>query len=172
MQLRQKIEVVVLLALIFLTFASYHQGTGSVLWLQWLTIVTMAAFVFVFDMAFLDESGFIFDPDADNWRRKTVSGGILRRCCGAGRTEQRHKACGVLTDFDLAFNRKQLGAKCFHENTLTVPNENVEPTTANYYFDYRFPLSILFRSILRLVVKESRSTSRTCISISHNNLAR
>lgn len=72
MILRQKIEVVILLALILLTFASYHEGTGSVLWLQYLTLVTMVAFAFVFDVAFLDESNFLFDPDADNWRRKTV----------------------------------------------------------------------------------------------------
>ena len=27
----------------------------------------------MFDVAFTNESSFMFDPDADNWRRKTVS---------------------------------------------------------------------------------------------------
>ena len=77
MVLRQKLQVMILLLLILFTFASYHAGTGGTGWLQWLAVVTILAFVFVFDLAFTNESQFIFDPDAENWRRKTVSS------CGA-----------------------------------------------------------------------------------------
>jgi len=28
-------------------------------------------FSFIFDVSFSDSSSFLFDPDADNWRRKT-----------------------------------------------------------------------------------------------------
>jgi hypothetical protein len=73
MILRQKIEITLLLALAFLAFATYHEGTGSVMWLQFLTMLTIFAFVFIFDWAFTNESNFMFDPDADNWRRKVVS---------------------------------------------------------------------------------------------------
>ena len=40
---------------------------------MFLAVAAMAAFVLIFDLAF-DPSlnKFIFDPDADNWRRKTV----------------------------------------------------------------------------------------------------
>ena len=73
MNLRQRAQVIILLFLILVTFASYHKGTGSTTWLQWLTVVTLAAFTLVFDLAFTNDSQFIFDPDAENWRRKTVS---------------------------------------------------------------------------------------------------
>lgn len=85
MNLRQKIQVLILLALILFTFASYHEGTGSTMWLQWLSIVFLSVFMFIFDVAFTNNSQFIFDPDAENWRRKTVSGlffaiGCCKRC--------------------------------------------------------------------------------------------
>jgi hypothetical protein len=72
MNLRQKLQFIVLIFLIFLTFASYHHGTGSTAWLQYLTVVAISAFVIFFDLAFTNDSMFIFDPDAENWRRKTV----------------------------------------------------------------------------------------------------
>ena len=72
MNVRQKLQVLILLALIFLAFASFHAGTGGTAWLQWLSVVVIMAFVFVFDLAFTNDSQFIFDPDAENWRRKTV----------------------------------------------------------------------------------------------------
>jgi hypothetical protein len=61
-----------MILLILFTFASYHEGSGSTTWLQWLTAVSILAFVFIFDVSFTDESSFLFDPDADNWRRKVV----------------------------------------------------------------------------------------------------
>jgi hypothetical protein len=70
--IRQKVQICLLLALILFTFASYHEGTGNTTWLMWLTAVVFAVFTLVFDCVFTNESGFIFDPDADNWRRKTV----------------------------------------------------------------------------------------------------
>ena len=72
MNIRQKIETCTLILLILFTFASYHSGTGSTLWLQWLTAVTLLAFMFIFDLLFSNDSQFVFDPDAENWRRKTV----------------------------------------------------------------------------------------------------
>jgi len=70
MNLRQRIEVALLLFLVLLTFASYHEG--STLWLQWLTVAVFVVFTMFFDCAFTNDSSFIFDPDAENWRRKTV----------------------------------------------------------------------------------------------------
>jgi hypothetical protein len=70
MILRQKIQVLVLFLLILLAFASYSQGT--VAWLQWTTAIAIFFFMFVFDLTFTNDSNFIFDPDAENWRRKTV----------------------------------------------------------------------------------------------------
>ena len=72
MNLRQKIQIMVLLLLTLATFASYHPGTGGVLWLQYLAVLSIMAFVFIFDLAFTNDHSFIFDPDADNWRRKVV----------------------------------------------------------------------------------------------------
>ena len=73
MILRQRLEVIILISLSFLAFASYHEGTGGVAWLQWLAMLSIMAFVLIFDMSFTNESNFLFDPDADNWRRKVVS---------------------------------------------------------------------------------------------------
>jgi len=74
MELRQKVELIALIVLTFLSFASYHAGTGSTSWLQFTAVAVIIAFAFVFDVAFTDDSSFIFDPDADNWRRKTEAG--------------------------------------------------------------------------------------------------
>lgn len=68
---RQRLEIIILFFLILLTFASYHEG--STVWLQWLTVVVFSTFLLVFDWVFTNESNFLFDPDAENWRRKTVS---------------------------------------------------------------------------------------------------
>lgn len=68
---RQKLQVCLLILFIFFAFASYDPLT--VTWLQWLTVSTFLTFMLVFDCAFTNESMFIFDPDANNWRRKTVS---------------------------------------------------------------------------------------------------
>ena len=72
MNLRQKIQVVLLLLITLLAFATYHEGTGGTAWLQWLAVLTIMAFTFIFDLSFTNESSFLFDPDADNWRRKVV----------------------------------------------------------------------------------------------------
>ena len=72
MNLRQKIQICLMLFLLLLTFASYHPGTGGVVWLQWLSVLAIMAFLFIFDLGFTNEHSFIFDPDADNWRRKVV----------------------------------------------------------------------------------------------------
>jgi hypothetical protein len=79
MNIRQKINISLILFLILVTFASYHEG--STVWLQWLTVVSVFVFMLFFDMAFTNDSNFIFDPDAENWRRKTVRTAILERMC-------------------------------------------------------------------------------------------
>eukprot|EP00538_Stauroneis_constricta_P005909 CAMPEP_0119572062 /NCGR_PEP_ID=MMETSP1352-20130426/44423_1 /TAXON_ID=265584 /ORGANISM="Stauroneis constricta, Strain CCMP1120" /LENGTH=76 /DNA_ID=CAMNT_0007621745 /DNA_START=998 /DNA_END=1228 /DNA_ORIENTATION=+ len=70
MNTRQRLQVILLILLTLITFASYHHGTGSVAWLQWLTFLSIMFFSFIFDVSFTDDSQFIFDPDAENWRRK------------------------------------------------------------------------------------------------------
>jgi hypothetical protein len=57
-------------AIFYVQFASWHPG--STMWLQWLTVFTMVSFLLVFDLAFTNDSNFLFDPDAENWRRKMV----------------------------------------------------------------------------------------------------
>ena len=39
--------------------------------MQFASIAIMFVFGLLFDVTFTDDSNFIFDPDADNWRRKT-----------------------------------------------------------------------------------------------------
>jgi hypothetical protein len=77
MLFRQRLQVVILLMLTLLAFASYHPGTGGVAWLQWLTLISIFVFLLIFDLAFTNDSQFIFDPDADNWRRKVVCALLL-----------------------------------------------------------------------------------------------
>jgi hypothetical protein len=72
MNLRQKLQIFLILLLTLFTFASYHEGSGGTGWLQWLSVLSIFLFVFVFDLFFTNDSMFIFDPSADNWRRKTV----------------------------------------------------------------------------------------------------
>ena len=81
MLLRQKIQFSLMIFLTLLAFGAYHEGTGSVVWLQWLSVLSIMAFLLIFDLGFTDESNFIFDPDAENWRRKVVrpANGYLER---------------------------------------------------------------------------------------------
>jgi hypothetical protein len=72
--LRQRTLATLIIFFTFIAFASYHPGTGSVAWLQWTTLVVVLFFTLSFDMSFTDDSNFLFDPDADNWRRKTEAG--------------------------------------------------------------------------------------------------
>ncbi len=72
MNFRQRLQIIILLILILFAFASYHPGTGGVGWLQWLTVIWIMSFLLIFDLSFTNDSNFIFDPDADNWRRKVV----------------------------------------------------------------------------------------------------
>lgn len=74
MNFRQKLTLFLVIFFTFVAFASYHQGTGSTAWIQWATVVTILFYSWVFDLSFSDNSNFIFDPDADNWRRKTEAG--------------------------------------------------------------------------------------------------
>eukprot|EP00542_Grammatophora_oceanica_P010193 CAMPEP_0194026508 /NCGR_PEP_ID=MMETSP0009_2-20130614/795_1 /TAXON_ID=210454 /ORGANISM="Grammatophora oceanica, Strain CCMP 410" /LENGTH=76 /DNA_ID=CAMNT_0038665211 /DNA_START=71 /DNA_END=301 /DNA_ORIENTATION=+ len=74
MNARQKLQLLLILLFTFVAFAAYHEGTGSTAWLMWTTVVVLLAFTYVFDMAFTDESSFVFDPDADNWRRRVEAG--------------------------------------------------------------------------------------------------
>ena len=71
MNTRQRIQMLIIMFLTLITFANYHKGTGSTAWLQFATITVMFVFGLLFDISFTDSSSFIFDPDADNWRRKT-----------------------------------------------------------------------------------------------------
>ena len=70
MNIRQKINILLILFLILVTFASYHEG--STLWSQWLTVLTIFVYLLFFEMAFLNDSQFIFDLDAENWSRQTL----------------------------------------------------------------------------------------------------
>lgn len=74
MNARQKLTVILLIFFTLVAFASYHAGTGSTAWMQWATLDVILLFSLVFDVSFTDSSGFLFDPDADNWRRKTEAG--------------------------------------------------------------------------------------------------
>ena len=71
MTVRGRVTVSLMIFLSFVAFASYHKGTGSTAWLQWLTLVIFLFFGYVFDSMFTNAGSFMFDPDADNWRRKT-----------------------------------------------------------------------------------------------------
>lgn len=79
---RQNVQALLLIFFIFVAFASYHEGTGSTAWIQWTTLTVVLFFTLTFDLSFTDDSNFLFDPDADNWRRKTEAGmyWVLRYC--------------------------------------------------------------------------------------------
>ena len=66
---RHKMEIALLIFLIFIAFAS--AASPTTMWVQWTTLAVVVFFGLIFDMAFTDDSSFVFDPDADNWRRKT-----------------------------------------------------------------------------------------------------
>lgn len=71
---RQRIQALLLLILVLITFSAYQLNTGSTMWLQWLTVAIFLAFTFIFDLTFTNEKSFLFDPDADNWRRRALEG--------------------------------------------------------------------------------------------------
>jgi len=70
---RQSIQVLALLFFTMLSFATYF-GNGGTAWIQLLTVVVFLIATLSFDLIFSNDSNFLFDPDADNWRRKTEGG--------------------------------------------------------------------------------------------------
>jgi hypothetical protein len=130
MNIRQRITTALLLFLILVTFASYSQG--SVVWLQWLTVVALVFFSLSFDLLFTSDSSFIFDPDADNWRRKTV-----RRPCFVATTMTRQtpgprgmwELINVLLSFErwLCESLNRIWLECLRQFGLqcSLPFQNV-----------------------------------------------
>ena len=66
---RHKMEIFLLIFLSFIAFAS--AASPTTIWVQWTTLAIIVFFALLFDLSFTDDSSFVFDPDADNWRRKT-----------------------------------------------------------------------------------------------------
>eukprot|EP00519_Triparma_laevis_P010796 CAMPEP_0182510840 /NCGR_PEP_ID=MMETSP1321-20130603/29450_1 /TAXON_ID=91990 /ORGANISM="Bolidomonas sp., Strain RCC1657" /LENGTH=73 /DNA_ID=CAMNT_0024717387 /DNA_START=68 /DNA_END=289 /DNA_ORIENTATION=- len=60
-----------LLLLLLILFAFMSSSSPTTLWMQWSVVVVLAFAALIFDVAFTDGKDFVFDPDADNWRRKT-----------------------------------------------------------------------------------------------------
>eukprot|EP00635_Sarcinochrysidales_sp_CCMP3193_P008468 CAMPEP_0118889832 /NCGR_PEP_ID=MMETSP1166-20130328/571_1 /TAXON_ID=1104430 /ORGANISM="Chrysoreinhardia sp, Strain CCMP3193" /LENGTH=68 /DNA_ID=CAMNT_0006828429 /DNA_START=100 /DNA_END=306 /DNA_ORIENTATION=- len=60
----------VLTACLIILF-SFFAFASKVLWTQWTTVAIFAAIFLLFDLLFLNDAAFVFDPDPDNWRRRT-----------------------------------------------------------------------------------------------------
>lgn len=58
--------LMVFLIILFAFFAS----ASKTLWTHWITATVFVGFFLLFDVLFLDDSSFIFDPDPENWRRR------------------------------------------------------------------------------------------------------
>lgn len=59
----------VFMAFLIVLFSFFAFAT-SLLWIQWTVLTVFIGFFLLFDLLFLDESAFVFDPDPDNWRRR------------------------------------------------------------------------------------------------------
>lgn len=112
MNFRQKLTVAIMLWLTLLAFASYHEGTGSTAWLQFLSVLSIFFFLFVFDVSFTDESSFLFDPDADNWRRKVVR--VWSYCMA-----KLLPVSGVFPFSRLAYEVQQANTSCYFDRCVT-----------------------------------------------------
>ena len=61
-----------LMLIIFLSFVAFASASSpTIMWIEWTTVIVILLFCLLFDLMFTVENDFVFDPDADNWRRKT-----------------------------------------------------------------------------------------------------
>ena len=65
--MRQKLVIALLTLFTFIAFAA----SGSDTWISWTIPMIFLSFGLLMDCMFSQESSFVFDPDAENWRRKT-----------------------------------------------------------------------------------------------------
>ena len=61
-----------LLVFLIVLFSFFAFAT-KVLWIQWITVAVFFGFFLLFDLLFLNDAAFVFDPDPDNWRRRVSS---------------------------------------------------------------------------------------------------
>ena len=71
MNLRQKFEVALLVIASILVYASYNPSDDTNAWISPLVLWIFFFFGVLMDFMFSDEMSFVFDPNPNNWRRKT-----------------------------------------------------------------------------------------------------
>ncbi|KAJ1457128.1 hypothetical protein M885DRAFT_516318 [Pelagophyceae sp. CCMP2097] len=56
----------------FIILFSFFAFASRVLWIQWTTAVIFLSVMLLVDVLFTDASAFVYDPDPENWRRRTA----------------------------------------------------------------------------------------------------
>ncbi len=70
MSVTQSILRVLLVLSAAMIYATYTPSDPIYFWMYWCTIFVFLSFGYLIDVMFNDQMSFIFDPNADNWRRK------------------------------------------------------------------------------------------------------
>ena len=70
MSVTQSILRILLVLAAAMCYATYTPSDPIYFWMYWATIFVFLAFGYLIDVMFSDQSSFVFDPNADNWRRK------------------------------------------------------------------------------------------------------
>eukprot|EP00608_Synchroma_pusillum_P008958 CAMPEP_0198419574 /NCGR_PEP_ID=MMETSP1452-20131203/309_1 /TAXON_ID=1181717 /ORGANISM="Synchroma pusillum, Strain CCMP3072" /LENGTH=81 /DNA_ID=CAMNT_0044139707 /DNA_START=78 /DNA_END=323 /DNA_ORIENTATION=- len=74
LKLRHRIEIGLLILLATLVFLTYSPEDETYFWQRWFVVLVMVAALVLVDFLFLDSNAMIFDPDTENWRRRTEAG--------------------------------------------------------------------------------------------------
>ena len=54
-----------------ITYLSYNPLDETNTWISWAVTLIFLLFGYLIDMMFSDDLAFVFDPNPENWRRKT-----------------------------------------------------------------------------------------------------
>ena len=71
MNVRQKGEVAILVLFTVITFMYYNPADDTAEWITPFVVLLFIFFGFLMDMLFSDDMSFVYDPNPNNWRRKT-----------------------------------------------------------------------------------------------------
>lgn len=71
MNSRQQFELLLIGLTAVLIFLTYSPSDPGHFWMYWCTLLVFLVFGYLMDMMFSADMAFVFDPNPDNWRRKT-----------------------------------------------------------------------------------------------------
>lgn len=71
MNARLQFEMTLIIIAGIMVFLTYSPSDPRYFWMYWCTLMVFLIYGYILDMMFSADLAFVFDPNPENWRRKT-----------------------------------------------------------------------------------------------------